>query len=135
MVLDHALPLHKVPDAWNMVGIDNAGAGIKIGIIDTGIDSGHPGFQDPSLPIPDGFPKVNADSDMAYTNNKVIVARSYASLFSRRDPDTSARDHVGHGTATSMAAAGVPMPDRWPPSPASRPKRGSATTRSSDLPA
>src|SRR5690348_1643421 len=24
LVLDHALPLHKVPDAWNMVGIDNA---------------------------------------------------------------------------------------------------------------
>src|SRR5262245_29961951 len=25
MVLDHALPLHKVPDAWNMVGMENAG--------------------------------------------------------------------------------------------------------------
>src|SRR5437016_1792967 len=107
LVLDHALPLHKVPDAWNMVGIDNAGAGMKIGFIDTGIDAGHPGFQDSSLAIPDGFPRVNADSDVAYTNNKVIVARSYASLFSKRDPDPSARDHIGHGTATSMAAAGV----------------------------
>jgi hypothetical protein len=36
----------------------------------------------------------------------VIVARSYASLFSRREPDPSARDHVGHGTAAAMAAAG-----------------------------
>jgi subtilisin family serine protease len=107
IVLDHALPLHKVPDAWNMVGADNAGAGMKIAIIDTGIDSSHPGFQDASLSIPDGFPKVNNDSDVAYTSNKIIVARSYASLFARRDPDPSARDHIGHGTATSMAAAGV----------------------------
>jgi subtilisin family serine protease len=107
IVLDHALPLHKVPDAWNMVGVSNAGAGVKIGFIDTGIDAGHPGFQDPSLAIPDGFPKVNASSDVAYTNNKIIVARSYSSLFARRDPDPSARDHIGHGTATSMAAAGV----------------------------
>jgi subtilisin family serine protease len=107
IVLDHALPLHKVPDAWNMVGAGNAGAGVKIGFIDTGIDVTHPGFQDPSLAIPDGFPKVNAASDVAYTNNKVIVARSYASLLARKDPDPSAADHIGHGTATSMCAAGV----------------------------
>ena len=37
----------------------------------------------------------------------MIVARSYASLFETRDPDTSARDRVGHGTGTAMAAAGV----------------------------
>jgi hypothetical protein len=107
IVLDHALPLHKVPDAWNMVGFGSAGAGMKIAIIDTGIDSGHAGFQDASLAIPAGFPKVNTDSDTAFTNNKVIVARSYTSLLPAKDPDPSARDHVGHGTATAMAAAGV----------------------------
>ena len=112
-----------------MVGIDNAGAGMKIGIIDTGIDSSHPAFQDPSLAIPDGFPHVNSNADVANTNNKVIVARSYASLFARRDPDTSARDHVGHGTATSMAAAGVTNAGRWPLSPASLRRRGSATIK------
>ncbi len=105
--LDHALPLHHVPEAWQQVGIGNAGAGMKIGVIDTGIDVDHPGFQDPSLTVPSGFPRVNASSDLAFTNNKVIVARSYAALFESPDPDTSARDHVGHGTATSMAAAGV----------------------------
>jgi minor extracellular serine protease Vpr len=107
LVLDHALPLHKVPDAWNVVGFDNAGAGVKIGFIDTGIDVSHPGFQDPSLAVPPGYPLVNADSDLAYTNNKVIVARSYWSLWGSPDPDPSARDHVGHGTATAMAAAGA----------------------------
>src|SRR2546425_7753887 len=33
LTLDHAIPLHKVPDAWNRVGVDKAGAGIKIAII------------------------------------------------------------------------------------------------------
>src|ERR1022692_3312512 len=105
--LDHALPLHRVPQAWQQVGLNNAGAGIKIGMIDTGIDIAHPGFQDPTMKAPSGFPLVNAASDLAFTNGKVIVARSYASLFQAPDPDPSARDHVGHGTATAMAAAGT----------------------------
>src|SRR5260370_37925799 len=62
LVLDHALPLHKVPDAWNMVGIDNAGPGIKTPFIDTGMEISHPGFQDASLTVPNGFPIVNAAS-------------------------------------------------------------------------
>ena len=105
--LDHALPLHRVPQAWHQVGLGNAGAGIKIGMIDTGIDIGHPGFQDPTMTAPSGFPLVNAASDLAFTNGKVIVARSYASLFQSPDPDPSARDRVGHGTGTAMAAAGT----------------------------
>ncbi len=107
LLLDHALPLHHVPEAWSQVGVGNAGAGIRIAFIDTGIDIGHPGFQDASFQAPSGFPRADTQADLAYTNNKVIVARSYASLFSTPDPDTSAADHVGHGTATAMAAAGV----------------------------
>ena len=54
-------------------GKSQAGAGIKIGIIDSGIDQNHAGFQDPSLQPRRAFPK----GDAAYTNSKVIVARSY----------------------------------------------------------
>jgi subtilisin family serine protease len=107
MSLDHALPLLHVPDAWSQVGLGNAGAGIRIGMIDSGIEIGHPGFNDAGFTAPDGFPTSGAVGDLAFTNNKVIVARSYASLFVARDPDPSMRDHVGHGTATAMAAAGV----------------------------
>src|SRR5712691_10896149 len=106
-MLEHALPLHKVPEAWNRVGVDKAGLGIKIAIIDSGIEISHPGMQDSTLSVPAGFPKMNADSDVAFTNSKVIVARSYASLFSTVEDDISARDVVGHGTATAMAAAGA----------------------------
>ena len=99
--LDHALPLIKAPEAWSIAGgISQAGAGVKIGIIDSGITATHPGFQDDSLPVPDGFPLVNNFSDTPFTNNKIIVARNYVT-------GSSARDQLGHGTAVAMAAAGV----------------------------
>lgn len=107
LLLDHALPLHNVPQAWTQVGISNAGAGIRIGIIDTGIDISHPGFNDHGFTAPSGFPIADSKVDMAYTNNKVIVARSYAAYFPAQDPDPSAADQQGHGTATAMAAGGV----------------------------
>ena len=106
LMLDHALPLHKVPEAWERVGAENAGAGVKIGIIDSGIDAGHPGFQDPELTAPEGFPRYGDPADAEFVNGKVIVARSYVAMFDRAD-DRSARDSGGHGTATAMAAAGA----------------------------
>ena len=106
-LLDHSLPLQKVNDAWAKVGgMDQAGLGIKIGIIDTGIDSNHPAFQDSSLAMPDGFPKVNSDSDTKYTSNKVIVARAYTD-FSSDSQGNPAFDSDGHGTGVAMIAAGV----------------------------
>lgn len=98
-LLDRALPYIKVPDAWTQIGgMSNAGAGVKIGVIDTGIDTTHPAFQDSSLQMPQGFPKVTYSADSVYTNNKVIVAREY---------NGSITDDYGHGTAVAMCAAGV----------------------------
>ena len=105
-VLNHALPLHKVPDAWNLLplGQSGAGAGIKIGMIDTGVDVNNPAFSDPLPPV-DGFPKVLFASDTRFTNAKVIVAKNYTTLLpDGGDPDANDRD--GHGTGTSLAAAG-----------------------------
>lgn len=100
-LLDRAVLLQKVADAWPLVGgQENAGRGMKIGIIDTGIDSRHPGFQDPDLQVPEGFPKIGSSADLGDTSNKIIVARTY----DRRA--RSARDTEGHGTAVAMVAAG-----------------------------
>jgi uncharacterized protein (TIGR03437 family) len=105
--LDKAVNVANVPAAWSALGgAANAGAGIKIGIIDSGIDQTHPAFQGPAaVAVPAGFPK----GDTAYTNSKVIVARSYieqsVEAFGTPD-DTSPRDHLGHGTAIAMIAAG-----------------------------
>jgi uncharacterized protein (TIGR03437 family) len=112
--LNTAVNLVNASTAYASVGgASNAGAGIKIGIIDTGIDQTHPGFQDSSLTPPSGFPKGDAN----FTNKKVIVARSYVSLVSAgfttnpvetsRPDDNSPRDRVGHGTGIAMIAAGV----------------------------
>ena len=103
--LNHALPIHKVPDAWNLLplGQNGAGAGIKIGMIDTGIDITNAAFSD-SLPAVDGFPKFTS-GDKQFTNAKVIVAKNYTALLpDGGDPD--ANDHDGHGTGTALAAAG-----------------------------
>jgi subtilisin family serine protease len=80
--------------------MSNAGAGIKIGIIDSGISNTHPAFQDPSLTAPPGFPIVPNFLDSAVANNKIIVARSYV-------PGSSTVDVLGHGTAVAMAATGA----------------------------
>ena len=114
--MDRAAGLVSAPAAWSALGgTDNAGAGIKIGLLDTGIDQNHPAFQDPSLTPPAGFPKYDA-GNLAYTNNKVIVARSYVSVLAAGSPgdpaadsrpdDLSPRDRMGHGTALAMIAAG-----------------------------
>lgn len=116
--LDRAVQLTNVPAAWSQLGgATNAGAGIKIAILDTGIDQTHPGFQDPSLQAPPGFPICDVPANCAFTNNKVIVARSYVPMLAAGSPpnpavdsrpdDVSARDHIGHGTALGMIAAGV----------------------------
>jgi minor extracellular serine protease Vpr len=98
--LDHALALHKVPDAWAAVGGPaNAGAGVKIAILDSGIALDHPAFQGSPLPMPPGFPIANSARDLAFTSNKVIVARNYVPL-------ATPQDSFGHGTAVAMAAAG-----------------------------
>jgi minor extracellular serine protease Vpr len=109
-MLNAAVNLVGVPAAWSAIGGSaNAGAGVKIGIIDTGIDQNHPGFKDTGFTAPSGFPT----GDTAYTNNKVIVARSYVSMLVDPDPmystpdDLSPRDRQGHGTAIAMIAAGV----------------------------
>jgi subtilisin family serine protease len=101
--LDRVQVIHKVTDAIQRIGgARAAGEGIKIGIIDTGIDITHPGFQDNTLAELPGYPRAIRESDLRHTNRKVIVARRYSD-----EPGDSA-DPEGHGTAVAMAAAGVP---------------------------
>src|SRR5690242_14056884 len=139
MLLNKATQLMNAPTAWNALGGQgSAGQGMKIAIIDTGIDQTHPAFQDSSLTVPNGYPKCTTGhpEDCAFTNSKVIVARSYIRQLAgftsspansatcgvtltcsddtsvQPNPATSQpddytpRDHIGHGTATASAAAG-----------------------------
>jgi subtilisin family serine protease len=48
-----ATQLVNAPAAWTATGgVSTAGAGMKIAILDTGIDQNHPAFQDSSLTVP-----------------------------------------------------------------------------------
>ncbi|GAA5160493.1 S8 family serine peptidase [Ornithinimicrobium tianjinense] len=71
------------PSTW-------AGHGIKVGIIDTGIDPDHPCFDD-SL-----YPAAAQTGDPALTNNKVIVAKIFH--HKAKQLGFTAADHEGHGT-------------------------------------
>jgi minor extracellular serine protease Vpr len=117
------LTLSNVQAAWSAAGIGgqgNAGAGLKIGIIDTGIDQTNPSFNDSAFTLPSGYPLCYVQSDCDnFTNKKVIVARSYVSdiidsdvtgtntAAQDRPDDLSARDLDGHGTGVASVAAGV----------------------------
>lgn len=111
--LAKALDLVNTTSAWNALGgSQNAGAGMKIAIIDSGIDNTHPAFQDNSLPAAAGFPKC-VQADCPYANRKIIAVRSYVSQLvnfvsnDSRPDDLTPRDRSGHGTAAAMIAAGV----------------------------
>jgi subtilisin family serine protease len=91
------------PALWGP-DLATAGQGIKIGIIDDGVDQTHPFFDPTGYEMPAGFPKGNT----AYTTAKVIVARafpppstSYKNADLPFDPKASS-----HGTHVAGIAAG-----------------------------
>src|SRR6185436_10985388 len=76
-MLDASVPLMNAPALWDRLGgVGNAGQGMKIAILDTGIDISNPLFSDTGYTMPAGFPKTNHGSE-ALTNNKVIAAKSF----------------------------------------------------------
>ena len=84
------------PALWGP-GLTSAGNGIKIGIIDDGIDRTHPFFRTAGYRMPPGYPK----GQRAYTTAKVIVARAFAPAkprwrYARRPFDPTFSAHATH---------------------------------------
>ena len=106
--LDASNPAMGAPAFWAALGGDDrAGAGMKVGIIDTGVDFSNPMFSDAALTPPPGFPK----GDPALANGKVIVAKFFQSSADARDSNANvghrtAQDLVGHGSHSAGVAAG-----------------------------
>ncbi len=111
-LLDRALPIHKIPEAWNNLpgGADSAGLGMKVAVVDTGVDVRHPGFVDDTRPPLEGYPKfgnLNEEIDRPLISSKIIVMRAYQYLVDRNaGTRLSATDSQGHGTGVAMAAVG-----------------------------
>ncbi len=84
------------PALWG-TGLATAGNGIKIGILDDGLDRTHPYFSPRGYKVPRGFPK----GQRAFTTAKVIVARTFAPRtpkwrYSRRPFDPLLSEHATH---------------------------------------
>ena len=91
------------PALWGPT-LDTAGQGMKIGIIDSGIDPDHQFFDPAGYAMPAGFPK----GQHRFTTAKVIVARVFAP---KSATAPSARvafsdDDSSHGTHVAGIAAG-----------------------------
>jgi subtilisin family serine protease len=94
--LSGSLPLVNVPAAWdNLGGAPQAGRGVLIAQIDTGIDIKHPCFSDASMPAPPFTPRADSLENAKLVNNKVIIARAYGA---NNGQQYSAADALGHGT-------------------------------------
>ncbi len=108
MAMDAIPGFLGAPAAWERLGgIDEAGKGIRIGIIDSGVDIDHPMFQDPSLPVSPPLPRPTEYP--AFTNEKVIVARNYVRNDYELNEENTAEDLVGHGSIVASVAAGAPV--------------------------
>ena len=112
--LSESYKIINASGAWTAGGgRATAGAGIKIGDIDTGIDETHPFFNPAGFSYPDGFPKCDAadstshtpDQDCEYVSPKVIVAKVFYNKANHQNLDAQAIQD--HGTHTAGIAAGI----------------------------
>lgn len=100
-LLDKSIGLIHAQEAWPVVGgVANAGKGVFIAQIDSGIDITNPCFSDKGMPAPPAF--LRGRGQAQYENNKVVVARVYGPNPSEK---YSAADVLGHGTFGSAIEA------------------------------
>jgi minor extracellular serine protease Vpr len=114
--VDPDLALISATQAWAAAGGSsaNAGAGVKVAIIDTGIDITHPCFSD------QGYPTQAQLGDTHFTNNKVIVAKVFNNKLNQNGFGAApVQEHGTHvagtvacnfGTAASVGGVSITHP-------------------------
>jgi subtilisin family serine protease len=102
-LLNRTPQLIGAPQLWGPA-LDTAGQGMKIGIIDDGIDRTHPFFNPAGYSYPPGYPLGNTE----FTTPKVIVARAFPSPSTTWKYADRPFDPVysEHGTHVAGIAAG-----------------------------
>ncbi len=91
------------PALWGP-GLETAGQGMKIGIIDSGVDQNHAFFDPSGYTMPPGFPR----GQLRFTTAKVIVARAFPPPGALAPTARLAfdADDSSHGTHVAGIAAG-----------------------------
>jgi hypothetical protein len=107
-LLDKTPQLIGAPQVWGQT-LATDGEGIKIAILDDGLDQTHPFFNPAGFTYPAGFPKGNT----AYTTPKVIVARAFAPAgntwkYARTPFDPVNSDHATHVAGIAAGDHGTP---------------------------
>lgn len=103
-VADPDLSLIHALDAWAAGGENpaDAGDGVKVAIVDTGIDFTHPCFDDT------GYPTQTQLGDRRFTNNKVIAAKVFNNKTPSRGYTAEAlQEHGTHVAGTVACNAGT----------------------------
>ena len=98
-VNDPDLALINAFDAWTAAGgsAADAGEGVRVAVVDSGIDVTHPCFDDA------GYPNVAERGDTRFTNDKVIVARVFNNKAGSRGYTAEAIDSHGTHVAGTIA--------------------------------
>jgi len=95
---DPDLAIIRATDAWAQAGgAAGAGSGVKVAIVDSGIDVGHPCFSDT------GYPTQQQVGNPSFTNNKVIVAKVFNNKTPSRRYTPEAIDSHGTHVAGTVA--------------------------------
>jgi subtilisin family serine protease len=105
--LDRGPELIGADDLWGGPSLPFAGNGLKIGVIDQGVDQTHPFFDPSGYSYPPGYPK----GQTSFTTPKVIVARAFAPATTTWPNARLPFDPAGdHGTHVAGIAAGNVTP-------------------------
>lgn len=114
-LLDRSPGLIGAPQMWG-TDFSTAGNGVKIGIVDDGVDQAHPFFSPAGYSMPPGFPK----GVTAFTTPKVIAARAFSPpsntwKFAKQPFDPEQSEHATHvaGIAAGNYSPGA-IPGRGP---------------------
>jgi subtilisin family serine protease len=112
--LDQSPGVIGAPALWGLPSLSTAGNGVKIGIIDMGVDPRLPFFDPAGYAYPAGFPKGNR----TWTTPKVIAARAFAPpnvtwKYARTPYDPLQSDHGDHVAGIAAGNYGLhPIPTR-----------------------